>query len=77
MKYITIERTENLEIAKTRLRTYLERPLSYYIATEQPATLMGSAKILSLRGRDKNKEIAVKEDGPGFIIEELYKEFKI
>lgn len=74
MNYITIERNEDLERARIRLKTYLSRPLSYYYSSEPPATLMGSEKVLSLRGRNNN-EIVAKVDGPGFIIEELYKEF--
>lgn len=74
MKYITIERGEDVERAKQKLRTYLNKSFSYYYALEPPTTLMGSAKILTLRGRN-DAEIKVKIDGPGFIIEELYKEF--
>lgn len=74
MKYITIERGEDVERAKQKLRTYLNKSFGYYYALEPPATLMGSAKILTLRGRN-DAEIKVKIDGPGFIIEELYKEF--
>jgi len=77
MKYITIERTEDFERAKIILRSNLDKPLSFYYAMEEPATLMGSAKILSLRGKDnKNMDILAKVDGPGFIIEKLYEEFK-
>ena len=77
MKYITVERGEDFERAKLRLRSHLPRPLSFYYAMEPPSTLMGSAKILSLRGKDKNNmDILAKIDGPGFIIDQLYEELK-
>lgn len=74
MKYITIERSEDLERAKIRIKSNLGS-LSYFHTLEPPQELMGSSKILILRSR-KDGEISAKIDGPGFIINELYKEFR-
>jgi hypothetical protein len=73
MKYITIEKDEDFSRAKIRLKSNLGS-LSFFYALERPQTLMGSSKILTLRSR-KTNEVEVKIDGPGFIIEELYKDF--
>lgn len=73
MKYISIERYENIQQARIKVKSHLSTP-SFFYALEPPQTLMGSSKILVLRNK-KNGEISAKIDGPGFIIEELYKDF--
>lgn len=73
MKYITIEKYESLGRARTKIKSYLGS-LSFFYVLEAPQSLLGSSKILILRSR-RNGEIAAKIDGPGFIIDELYKDF--
>lgn len=74
MKYITIDRSEDFESALSKLQMHIGN-LSSYGAYDSIETLMGSAKILKLRRHLNIKDIEVKIDGPGFIIEKLYKYF--
>lgn len=73
MKYITIERNENIEEALIKLENNLGNLLSYY-TIEKPVNLFGNYKILTLR-KKPTTIIYAKVDGPGFIIDELYKKF--
>lgn len=74
IQYVTIERSENFEMALTKLRAYLG-PLSAYGVYDKIETLMGSARILKLRKKSNISKIAAKVDGPGFIIEKLFEYF--
>lgn len=74
MKYITIDRNEDFERARIRVKTYLEKSIYSYYASSPPETYMGNKKVMSLRERNKFKGIVYKVEGPGFIIDRLYSE---
>ena len=74
IQYVTIKREEDFKNALTKLKTYLGT-LSQYVAYDPPETLMGSAKILKLRKKSTINKISAKIDGPGFIIDQIYKHF--
>jgi hypothetical protein len=73
MKYLTIQPHQDEKQVLSMLKRELNSIIGL-IATEAPHGLMGNQKILVLRNKT-GLSIVCKIDGPGFLIDELYKKF--
>ena len=73
MKYLTIEPHQEEQAVLSMLKRECN-DISNLIVTEVPQELMGNQKILVLRKR-AGLSVVCKIDGPGFLIDRLYKTF--
>jgi len=69
IKYFTIDSNVKNLMSKLKRETGFTR----FIAMGKPAKLMANAKVLEIRPSAMNFDYIIKIDGPGFLIDELYK----
>jgi len=68
--YYTIQPHEDAD--QFMIRIYIDFPYADLVADIPPTPLMGNAKVLTLH--TKGTHFHIKIDGPGFIVDKIYKE---
>lgn len=75
VKYLTLEKHETLETFKMKFFRIFERSVKNFVIIGEPQKFMGNTKVITLKdNRSLNKDLVIKIDGPGFLIQELYEE---